>query len=152
MVKATGTRDFWAGLMFMAFGAGFMILARDYAMGSAVRMGPAYFPTVLGGLLGLLGAIVFARAFFVDSGRVPRWALRPLVLILLSVLCFALALRPLGLVAATAILIFVGALGGHEFRLREVALLYVVLILFSILVFYKGLGLAFQLWPSFLEG
>lgn len=152
MVKATGSRDFWAGLMFMAFGLGFMVLARDYAMGSAVRMGPAYFPTVLGGLLTLLGAIVFARSFFLDSGRVPRWALRPLILILLSVLLFALALRPLGLVVATAVLIFVGALGGHEFRTREAALLYVVLIVFSILVFYKGLGLAFQLWPRFLEG
>lgn len=152
MVKATGSRDFWAGLMFMAFGLGFMVLARDYAMGSAVRMGPAYFPTVLGGLLALLGAIVFARSFFLDSGRVPRWALRPLILILLSVLCFALALRPLGLVVATAVLVFVGALGGHEFRTREAALLYVVLIVFSILVFYKGLGLAFQLWPHFLEG
>jgi hypothetical protein len=152
VVKATGSRDFWAGLMFMAFGLGFMVLARDYAMGSAVRMGPAYFPTVLGGLLALLGAIVFARSFFLDSGRVPRWALRPLILILLSVLCFALALRPLGLVVATAVLVFVGALGGHEFRTREAALLYVVLIVFSILVFYKGLGLAFQLWPHFLEG
>jgi hypothetical protein len=152
MVKVTGSRDFWAGLMFMAFGLGFMVLARDYAMGSAVRMGPAYFPTVLGGLLAVLGAIVFARAFFVESGRVPRWSLRPLILILLSVLFFALALRPLGLVAATAVLIFVGALGGHEFRLREVGLLYIVLIVFSVLVFYKGLGLAFQLWPAFLEG
>jgi hypothetical protein len=121
-------------------------------MGSAVRMGPAYFPTVLGGLLALLGATVFARSFFLDSGRVPRWALRPLVLILVSVLLFALALRPLGLVAATAILVFAGALGGHEFRLREVALLYLVLAVFSVLVFYKGLGLAFQLWPRFLEG
>ena len=77
VVNATGTRDFWAGLMFMAFGLGFMWLSREYAMGSAVRMGPAYFPIVLGGMLGSLGAAIFARAFFLDSGRLPHWALRP---------------------------------------------------------------------------
>lgn len=151
-MKATGSRDFWAGLMFMAFGLGFMALSREHAMGTAVRMGPAYFPIVLGGLLALLGAVVFARSFFIDSGRVPQWALRPLILILLAVLLFALALRPMGFIPATAILVFVGAAGGHEFRARGVALLYVVLVAFSILVFYKGLGLPFQLWPAFLEG
>lgn len=57
-------KDFWAGLMFMAFGLGFMIVAmNNYAMGTAVRMGPAYFPTMLGGLCAVLGAAIFLRAF-----------------------------------------------------------------------------------------
>ena len=38
--------------------SGFMAVAQNYPMGSAVRMGPAYFPTVLGGLLAVLGAMV----------------------------------------------------------------------------------------------
>jgi hypothetical protein len=62
-MKITNGKDFWAGLMFMAFGLGFMIVATNYAMGTAVRMGPAYFPTVLGGMLAVLGAVIFFRAF-----------------------------------------------------------------------------------------
>ncbi|MBI1942979.1 MAG: hypothetical protein HYS35_04865, partial [Betaproteobacteria bacterium] len=72
-------KDFWAGLMFMAFGLSFMIIALGtpefidrlwgerlipgYQMGSAVRMGPAYFPVVLGGILAVLGAVVLFRSF-----------------------------------------------------------------------------------------
>jgi hypothetical protein len=62
-MKITNGKDFWAGLMFIGFGLGFMIVANNYAMGTAVRMGPAYFPTVLGGMLAVLGAAVFFRAF-----------------------------------------------------------------------------------------
>ncbi|MCL4801367.1 MAG: tripartite tricarboxylate transporter TctB family protein [Burkholderiales bacterium] len=149
-MKVTRSKDFWAGLMFIAFGVGFILVARDYAIGSAVRMGPAYFPTVLGGLLTLLGLAIGGRAFVAAGAAVGRFALRPAILVVLSVVLFALALRPLGLVAATAILIFVGAFGGSEFRWWEVAVLYLVLIVFSVAAFYHGLGLPFQLWPAFV--
>lgn len=57
-------KDFWAGLMFIAFGLGFMLVAmNNYNMGTAVRMGPAYFPTLLGGLQAILGLAIFIRAF-----------------------------------------------------------------------------------------
>jgi hypothetical protein len=62
-MKITNGKDFWAGLMFIGFGLGFMLVARNYAMGNAVRMGPAYFPTVLGGILAVLGAVIFFRSF-----------------------------------------------------------------------------------------
>jgi hypothetical protein len=62
-MKITNGKDFWAGLMFIAFGLGFMLVARNYAMGNAVRMGPAYFPTVLGGILAVLGGVIFFRSF-----------------------------------------------------------------------------------------
>ena len=64
-MKITNGKDFWAGVMFLGFGLGFMIVAiNNYAMGSAVRMGPAYFPTMLGALCAILGAAVLLRAFF----------------------------------------------------------------------------------------
>lgn len=63
-MKITNGKDFWAGLMFLSFGLFFMIVAMEnYAMGSAIRMGPAYFPTMLGALCAILGAIVFLRGF-----------------------------------------------------------------------------------------
>lgn len=76
-------KDFWAGLMFLAFGLGFSGVAwKNYNMGTAVRMGPAYFPVVLGGLLALLGAWVFFKSF--NSGEessLRPLQFRPLVLI-----------------------------------------------------------------------
>jgi hypothetical protein len=63
-MRITNGKDFWAGLMFIGFGMSFMLISRNYPMGSALRMGPAYFPTVLGGLMAVLGAIVLIRSFF----------------------------------------------------------------------------------------
>ncbi len=62
-MKIANGKDFWAGVMFIAFGLGFMLVAQNYAMGNAVRMGPAYFPTMLGGILAVLGVAIFLRAF-----------------------------------------------------------------------------------------
>jgi len=62
-MKITNGKDFWAGLMFIAFGIAFMWVSGNYAMGTSVRMGPAYFPTMLGGLLAVLGGVVLFGAF-----------------------------------------------------------------------------------------
>jgi hypothetical protein len=137
--------------MFIGFGLFFAIWAvANYQMGTAVRMGPAYFPAVLGGLLAFLGAVVFAGSFAIEGPRVPTFHFRPLTLILLANIAYGYAVKPLGLVLATGVLVFIAALGGHEFKLKEVTLLYVFLIVFSVLVFVKGLTLPFPLWPEFL--
>ena len=68
-MKIKAPRDFWAGLMFIAFGLGFLIVSQNYSMGTAVRMGPAYFPTILGGLLAFLGLIVLGQSFTVSGSR-----------------------------------------------------------------------------------
>ncbi len=152
MKKIKGPKEFWAGLMFIAFGLFFLLWAQThYQMGSAVRMGPGYFPSVLGGLLAFLGLLVLIDSFVEEGPKVPAFHFRPLLMILIACLAFAYTLKPLGLVGATAALVFIGALGGHEFRLREVAILYVVLIVFSVLVFVKGLTLPFPIWPAFLD-
>jgi hypothetical protein len=134
--------------MFIGFGVGFAIVAQNYQMGTAVRMGPAYFPTVLGGLLAVLGLAIFIQSLVIDGPKVPAFAFRPLILILVAIVLFGIVLKPLGLVLASVILVGVGALGGHEFRWKEVAILYVVLVVFSVFVFVKGLGLPFPIWPG----
>ena len=136
-MKIKSPKDFWSGLMFVASGLFFAIWAvTHYQMGTAVRMGPAYFPTVLGGLMVVLGLIILAGSLAMEGPKVPPFLFRPLLMI------------SLGLVGATAALVYVGALGGHEFRWKEVTILYVILILFSWLVFVKGLSLPFPLWPA----
>ena len=194
-----GPKDFCAGAMFIGFGLFFMIWAlTHYQMGSAVRMGPAYFPAVLGGLLAFLGAMVLLESFamrglelkipfsIVDlfiglavfaiaiylsrllkfnsdyamlaaSVVVSLLAIRyrpgakPLVLISVACLVYGYLMKPLGLVLATGALVFIGAYGGHEFKWKEVTILFAVLIVFSILVFVKGLTLPFPICPAFMD-
>lgn len=168
-MKFKSQTDLWAGLMFIAFGLFFMLVAigqpeflngilgdgvsrpkqiPGYQMGSAVRMGPAYFPVVLGGMLAVLGLLVLIDAIVEEGPDVPKFHFRPLVLILAGCLAFAYTLKPLGLVGASLLLVFISAYGGHEFKWKEVIILYVVLIIFSVLVFVKALTLPFPIWPD----
>jgi len=151
-MKIKNPKDFWSGLMFIASGGFFAIWAlTHYQMGTAVRMGPAYFPTVLGGLLVVLGAIILAGSLVMEGPKVPPIFFRPLVMISTGLVLYGYLMKPLGLVGATAALVFVGALGGHEFKWKEVTILYVILIIFSWAVFVKGLSLPFPLWPAYFS-
>ena len=149
-MKVKSPKDLWAGLMFVAFGLFFLFFARKYRMGSAMSMGPGYFPAMLGGLMAVIGGIVFLQSLVVRGEKVPAIFLRPLFLVCLSLLLFGYLLQPIGMVLALALLLIVSASAGHEFELKEVLILAVVAILFSVLVFVKVLGLPYTLWPSFL--
>jgi hypothetical protein len=150
-MKIKNPKDFWAGLMFIVFGLFFVIGARNYQLGSAARMGPAYFPTLLGGLMAVVGGAVFFRSFVLKGEKVSAIPLKLLFYITLSLLVFGYLLKPIGLVLALLCLVVISAFAGHEFRLKEALLLTLVLIVLSVLVFVKGLGLPFPLWPKFLS-
>src|SRR5438309_5604902 len=191
-MKITNGKDFWAGVMFIAFGLGFLLLAigppaflvelakqfdykleYGYSMGNAVRMGPAYFPTVLGGILAVLGAVVLLRAFLSKIEHTLRvfpfrlWYLplgvglgvlayytqpsrdasivlqighmllaglavglvfaafgeRSLWVVLLSVVIFGYALKPLGLVLAVFIMTTVSAVPGFAWTRKDFQML-----------------------------
>jgi hypothetical protein len=147
-MKIRAPKDFWAGLMFLAFGVGFMWVAQNYQMGTSVRMGPAYFPTVLGGILAVIGIAIVVQSLATAGGPVPKFYFRPLILIVFAVVIFGILLKPLGLVLSLALLVGIGAFGGFEFKSKEVAILYVVLAIFSVWVFVKGLGLPIPVWPG----
>ena len=151
-MKIGNQKDFWSGVMFLAFGLSFAVGARNYSMGTTQEMGPAYFPTVLGGLLALMGlgiAIKGLRSQFPDD--VQRFHWRPLILMLASVLLFAFLLQPLGLVLSLVLMMFVGALGGPEFKTKEVIVLSGVMLSLVLVVFVWGLGLPAPVWPAFIE-
>lgn len=148
-MRIRAQRDFWAGLLFIAIGAGFIVLASSYRLGVPSRMGPAYFPTVIGGVLTLLGLAIAVRAFFRSGPPMEPAALRPLAVTLLSVVLFGAALAHLGLVAAIVTLVLVGALADRNARLLEVLALAVFLAMFSVVVFVLVLGLPLQVWPEF---
>jgi hypothetical protein len=151
-VKIKSPKNFWAGLMFMGVGLFFLVWAVvHYQMGTAVRMGPAYFPAVLGGMMAVLGFIVLIGSFAIVGPAVPKFQFRPLILISVACVVYGYLMKPLGLILATAALVFISAYGGHEFKWKEVSVLYVVLIVFSVLVFVKGLTLPFPICPAFMD-
>jgi hypothetical protein len=150
-MKIKSPKDFWSALMFIVTGLFFLIWAViHYNMGTAVRMGPAYFPVLLGGLLAALGLIILIGAFAFQGPKVPQFHFRPLILISLACVLYGYLMKPLGLIVATAALVFVSAFGGHEFKWREVVILYAILMLFSWLVFVRGLTLPFPMCPDFV--
>lgn len=138
--------DFWSGVMFMAFGAAAVYFSRDYPMGSAVRMGPGYFPHYLGVLMLLMGLVVGIKGLVTPGERIGKWAFRPLLTLGFGIVLFGLAIEPLGFVPALAILILASALAGREFRALEVLLLIAVLIAGAVAVFVYGIGLPYQLF------
>src|SRR5258708_21307190 len=112
-MKVKSPKDFWAGLMFMGFGLFFTVWAVIYyQMGTAVRMGPAYFPTVLGGMLAVLGLIVLLGSFAIEGPPVPAFSFRPLLLVSVGCLLYGYLIKPLRVLGATAALVYVSASGG----------------------------------------
>jgi len=148
-MKIRAPKDFWAGLMFVGIGFVFFYFSKQFPMGTAVRMGPAYFPSILGGLLILLGLIIFAKAFLFD-GEPPRktqWF--PMLMILGSVVAFAIIIGPLnlGIVAATIAVVIISAAGGYEFKWKEAIISAIVLAITVPAIFHYGLGLPFKIFP-----
>ena len=146
-------KDFWSGVMFLVVGLAFAGLAQRYELGTAQRMGPGYFPTVLGALLALLGLVIAIKGLAREEpgSDIERFHFGPLLVVLGAVALFALLLQPAGLVAALLVLIGVSAYASHEFRLREVIPLAAFLVVLVLAVFIWGLGLVVPVWPAFMQ-
>jgi putative tricarboxylic transport membrane protein len=134
-------KDFWTGLIYIFFGSSAMLIAREYGMGTAIKMGPAYFPTVLGGLLAAIGAISVMRSFIVSGAPIGRFAFKGLTLVTLSALIFGFIVRSAGLAVALPLLVMIGALASSQFRLASTLIMAAGLTIFCILVFIEGLGI-----------
>lgn len=140
-------RDFFAGLIFLLVGILAAIFSRDYPMGSAVRMGPGYFPFLLGILLASLGAVISARSLALRGPGIEGVDLRALFLVLGAVAAFAATIESAGIVIAATLLLAVGAAASRESRYREVIALTLLLVALTVGVFVYGLRLPFRLWP-----
>jgi len=151
--------DFFAVLMFTAVGGAFAVGATTYTVGEGARMGPGYFPLMLGILLSILGLFIVMESLMVeteDGEKIGPWAWKPLAWIIGANVIFGvllggipkLGIPPMGLVLAIYGLTFVAALAGDEFKAREVAVLAVG----SYLAFVLLLRLQFPVWPTFIAG
>jgi hypothetical protein len=156
-------KDFFSGLLFTAVGVAFAWGATKYSLGTGARMGPGYFPMMLGVLMAILGAVITFKALVVeteDGDKVGAWAWKPLVFIIAANLLFGLMLGGLpsikfpafGLIAAIYALTLVAALAGEEFKIKEVLVLATILAIMSYLAFIVLLKLQFPVWPAFITG
>lgn len=146
--RSWGNKDFWAGVVFVFFGSLALVVVRKYPMGKAARMGPGFFPGMVSCLLILFGILIAARGLRIGNEKIGAFSLRPFLLIFGATLAFGLLLQPLGLIAATLVLLFMSALGGWEFRVREGIIFFFLLILLTVGIFVFGLQLPFKVWPG----
>lgn len=156
-------KDFFSGLMFGVVGIAFAWGATNYTVGSAARMGPGYFPLLLGVILAIFGAIIIFYSLVVettDGEKITGFVWRPIVYILGSNVAFGillgglpkLGLPPMGLIAAIYALTLIASKAGTEFKLKDVLILATGLSVLSYLAFIKLLNLQMPVWPTFITG
>ena len=156
-------KDFFSGVMFMVVGGLFAWGSTSYSLGNGARMGPGYFPMVLGVLLVLLGLGVLIASFISgtpEESKIGKFAWRPLSFVIGANLAFgvllgglpAIGLPPMGLIAAIFALVIIASKAGNEFKLTDVLLLSAVLSAGSYLAFILLLKLQMPVWPTFITG
>ena len=141
-------KDFYAGVVFIAFGVAAIAIATHYSLGSAARMGPGYFPRVLGILLILLGAGLSVRALKIKGEPLPKWHWKPTLIVLGSVVAFGLLVTRLGLVVSTIGLVIAASAASREFRPKEAIVSGILLAALSVGIFVIGLKLQLPIWPG----
>ena len=138
-------RDFFAGLVYIGLGIVAMWIARDYPFGSALRMGPGYFPTVLGGIMIVFGIMVLLMGVKNNEKMKGTWSIRALIVLPLATGVFGFVMEHAGFLPALALLIPMSAASGNEFRWGEIILLTIGLLVICTGVFIYGLGLPYPL-------
>ena len=162
-MKIKSQKDFFAGLMYLVVGLAFAIGAIDYNVGTAARMGPGYFPLILGVILALIGVVISLKATVSGpegGDPVGKWAWKQVFFVLAANFAFGLLLvgvpawgiPGLGLIVAIIALVFVASAAGHNVKWKEVLILALILAAGSYAVFVWALNLQFPVWPTFIVG
>ena len=145
-VALTNNKRFLSGLMFIGIGAVAIFIARDYPMGSALRMGPGYFPIVLSGMLILFGIYCLIQGLLHPEKLPGNWSPRALLILPVATVVFGLLMEHAGFIPALIALIFSSAYAGSEFKFTEVVLMAIGLTVGSWALFIWGLGLPYPLF------
>jgi hypothetical protein len=162
-VNIKSQKDFFAGLMFMGAGVAFAWGATTYNIGTGARMGPGYFPLMLGVLMAIIGALIAFKALVietVDGDKIGKWAWRPLFYIILANLIFGVLLAGLpsiglpafGLIVGIYALTFIASMAQTGWKFKTTFILATSLAVGSYLTFVLALKLQFPVWPEFITG
>jgi len=145
-------KDFCAGLIYLAVGLCAIYLGSELPMGTALKMGPAYFPAALGWLLAFIGLISVTRSFLQKGGPIPAFAWKPLLLITGATVVFGLLVRGAGLIVALPLFVLMTAFASVKFRWVPSLALAAVATVFCAFVFVKGLGVPLPLIGRWFGG
>jgi hypothetical protein len=145
-IKNRDTTDVIGGLFLTGLGLFFAIYAQRYNMGTLNRMGPGYFPVVLGVVMALLGLLVAVPAWF-RAGIGPDISWKTLFIVIGSVVLFGATLQSLGLMAASMITVVVASLADNDITWRTRALMAAGVAPIIYLIFIFGLGMTIPVWP-----
>ena len=156
-------KDFFSGLMFMGVGAAFAWGATTYKVGEGARMGPGYFPLILGVLMAILGIAITFKSLVVETvggDKIGKWAWKPLVYIIAANLLFgvflgglpSIKLPAMGLIAGIYVLTFVASMAENGWKVKNTFILATVLAVGSYIAFVLVLKLQFAVWPAFITG
>lgn len=156
-------KDLFSGLMFMGIGVAFSVGAMSYNVGDAARMGPGYFPLMLGILMTAIGAVITFKALVVETeggGKVGKWAWKPLFFIICANVVFGILLAGLpiiklpafGMIVAIYALTFIASMAETGWKFKNTLILATVLAVGSYLAFVVALKLQFPVWPAFITG
>lgn len=162
-MKIKSQKDFFSGLMFLAVGLAFAIGATNYTIGSGARMGPGYFPLILGVLMSILGTAICVSGLTkgpADGDKIGKWAWKQVFFVLAANFAFGILLvgvptlhiPQFGLIVAIYALVFIASLAGDKFNFKETLILSTVLAVGSYTAFVWALNLQFPVWPSFIAG
>ncbi len=144
--KVKSKQEFWSGLLFLGIGILALVMSRNYFMGNSVRMGPGYFPVLVGTALSILGVIITAGSFKVEGEEIKAFGWRAVVMVTLAFFLFGWGIDRVGFVLSMGAMIVCSMLAGREFRLREAVIMCAVLITGSVALFIYGLKLPFSIF------
>ena len=142
-------RDFFGGLFYIATGAIALFIAKDYPFGSALRMGPGYFPSVLAGIMICFGVVVLLMGLKNNEKIKGNWSIRALIVLPVATAVFGWMMEETGFIPAMLVLIPLSAAAGKEFKPLEIAMLTVGLTILCTAMFIYGLGLPYPLIKGF---
>lgn len=146
MLNIRLSKDLCAGIVFLLVGIAAVWFGRDLRFGTPANMGPGFMPVILGWMVTGMGAITILRSLWVQSEAFGTLALRPILLILASVVSFGLLVERLGFVPTMVISILLASLAAEKPTLRYVLSMCVILPTAAVVLFVWGLGLPFDLW------
>src|SRR5689334_15590395 len=132
-------KNFLSGLFLLGIGAGALYMAQDYTMGTALRMGPGYFPIVLSCVLMIFGVYCLVQGLLKPERMPGNWSPRALAILPIATVVFGILMEHAGFIPALIALVIISAYAGPEFKIKEVLIMAVGLVIGSWALFIWGL-------------
>jgi len=146
MTSRLNVPDLSFAAFLVALGALAFALSSQLSIGSAAAMGPGYVPRGLSIIIMAYGLVLGVRAILSGWQSFPEIAFRPILLISASVALFAIMLPLVGLAITSFAVVICAGFAAYDVRLRENAVVALILSAFGVLLFVKALGLPIPIW------